>query len=191
MQWSGKNITGSQESDDEWSLEAESIWTFHEDIIGRLALPFEFLKNRVFRGEIMSVHYIPKGHHTVAPYFIVSNVHNLIDFLTSAFDAEVLSKMEIPGRGIVHCEIKIGDSIFMAGQREQVMKLSTHLYLRDVDEAYKRAIRAGGKSLGEPTNHPYGDRGAGVEDPQGNIWWISTHIEDVSEAEIIRRMSKR
>ena len=48
-----------------------------------------------------------------------------------------------------------------------------------------------GKSLNAPTDHPYGDRGAGVEDPEGNVWWISTHIEDVAEDEILRRMSQR
>src|SRR4051812_4595690 len=129
----------------------------------------------------MSVHFIPKGHHSIAPYFVVKSVHNLIDFLTTAFGAEVLTKMKLPDGRIAHAEIKIGDSIVMAGEREPAMKLSTHLYLRDVDEAYARCIKAGGKSLGEPTTHPYGDRGAGVEDPEGNIWWISTHVEDVPE----------
>jgi hypothetical protein len=38
---------------------------------------------------------------------------------------------------------------------------------------------------------PYGDRGAGVEGLKGNMWWISTHIEDVPEEEIVRRMSGR
>ena len=139
----------------------------------------------------MSVHYIPKGHHSIAPYFVVKNVHSLIDWLTSSFGAETLVKMELPDGRIQHCEIKIGDSIIMAGQREPAMKLATHLYLKDVDAAYERCLKAGGKSLYAPVTHPYGDRGAGVEDPEGNIWWISTHVEDVSEAEIIRRMSKK
>jgi uncharacterized glyoxalase superfamily protein PhnB len=138
----------------------------------------------------MSVHYIPKGHHAVAPYFVVKSVHRLIDFLTSSFRAEVLSKLQLPNGRIIHSEIKIGDSVIIAGEREPAMKLSTHLYVKDIDEAYARCLKAGGKSIHEPTNHPYGDRGAGVEDPEGNIWWISTHVEDVSEAEIIRRMSQ-
>lgn len=139
----------------------------------------------------MSVHYIPKGHHSIAPYFIVKNVHSLIDWLTSSFGAETLVKMEMPSGKIQHAEIKVGDSIIMAGQRDEAMKLATHLYLKDVDAAYERCLKAGGKSLYPPVTHPYGDRGAGVEDPEGNIWWISTHVEDVSEDEIIRRMSKK
>ena len=138
----------------------------------------------------MSVHYIPKNHHTVEPFFIVKSVHNLIDWLTSSFGAEVLSKLELPDGRLAHAEIKIGDSIIMAGERPIPMKLSTHIYLRDVDDAYNRCLKAGGKSINPPTTHPYGDRSAGVEDPEGNIWWIGTHVEDVSEDEIIRRMSQ-
>ena len=121
----------------------------------------------------------------------MKSAHRLIDWLTSSFGAEVISKMEMPDGRVAHCEVKIGDSLVMIGEREPGMKLSTHLYLKDVDEAFARAVKAGGKVLNAPVDHPYGDRGAGVEDPEGNIWWISTHIEDVSEAEIIRRMSKR
>ena len=139
----------------------------------------------------MSVHYIPKDHHSISPYFVVKNVHRLIDWLTSSFGAEVMVKIETPDRQVRHAEIKIGDSRIMAGQREPAMKLCTHLYLKDVDEAYARCLHTGGKSISPPTDHPYGDRGAGVEDPEGNVWWISTHVEDVSEEEIVRRMSAR
>lgn len=138
----------------------------------------------------MSVHYIPKGHHAVEPYFRVKNVHRLIDFLTTAFSAEVMMKLEVPERGFMHCEIQIGDSRLMAGQREDAMKLSMHIYVQDVDSAYARALHAGGKSIHAPMDMPYGDRSAGVEDPEGNVWWIATHIEDVSEAEILRRLRK-
>jgi PhnB protein len=37
-------------------------------------------------------------------------------------------------------------------------------------------------------NQFYGDRSGGVEDPTGNRWWISTHVEDVSPEELARRM---
>jgi uncharacterized glyoxalase superfamily protein PhnB len=40
---------------------------------------------------------------------------------------------------------------------------------------YKRALAAGGASLYEPTDMPYGDREGGVKDPSGNMWFIATH----------------
>jgi PhnB protein len=56
-----------------------------------------------------------------------------------------------------------------------------------VDATYKRAIAAGGTSIMEPADQFYGDRNAGVKDSAGNIWWMATHIEDVSHEEIVRR----
>ena len=35
-----------------------------------------------------------------------------------------------------------------------------------------------------------GDRNAGVNDLFGNIWWIATHTEDVSEEEIQQRANE-
>jgi PhnB protein len=33
----------------------------------------------------------------------------------------------------------------------------------------------------------YGDRSGGVTDPFGHVWYIATHIEDVSREELARR----
>ena len=46
------------------------------------------------------------------------------------------------------------------------------------------------KSIQEPANQAYGDRSGGVEDSQGNQWWVGTHVEDVSPEEIERRYSE-
>ncbi len=37
----------------------------------------------------------------------------------------------------------------------------------------------------------YGDRNGGVKDPAGNIWWIATHIEDVSPEEMEKRAKEK
>jgi len=39
----------------------------------------------------------------------------------------------------------------------------------------------------EPADMFYGDSNAGVQDPSGNYWWISTHIEDLSTEELLKR----
>ena len=39
----------------------------------------------------------------------------------------------------------------------------------------------------EPSNQFYGDRNAGVRGPDGNSWWIATHVEEVPHAELLRR----
>jgi PhnB protein len=139
----------------------------------------------------MAVKPIPDGMHTVTPYLIVSGAAKLIDFLKAAFGALETERVETP-EGIRHAQVRIGDSPIMisdANQQWKPMPTTLHLYLTDVDKAYKNALAAGGKSLREPTNEFYGDRSAGVQDQWGNMWWMATHIEDVSPEEIERRMA--
>jgi PhnB protein len=134
---------------------------------------------------------IPEGFHSVTPALRVPGVAKLIDFLTRALDAKEISRFAGPDGSIMHAEVRIGDSIVMMGEpgdRFKPLPASLHVYVPDVDATYRRAIAAGATSLREPANQFYGDRSAGVQDPCGNEWWISTHIEDVSPEEMQRRM---
>jgi PhnB protein len=62
-----------------------------------------------------------------------------------------------------------------------------HLYVQDVDATYERALDAGATSVRDVEDQFYGDRSGGVRDPGGNVWWISTHVEDVPPEELARR----
>ncbi len=130
-----------------------------------------------------SVKPIPDGYHTVTPYLIVKGAAPLIEFLKRAFDAQERLRMPRPDGTIQHAEVRIGDSVIMlaeAGGEWKPMPASIHLYLLDTDAAYQRALQAGATSLRAPADQPYGDRSAGVQDASGTIWWLATHIEDVS-----------
>jgi len=97
-----------------------------------------------------------------------------------------------PDGSIRHAEARIGDSMVMIGQAggEWKPKPNTvHVYVPDVDATYKKALAAGATSTREPVTQFYGDRSAGVEDAQGNSWWIATHVEDVSPEEMEKRMA--
>lgn len=141
----------------------------------------------------MAVNPIPEGYHSVTPYLIVSDVQGLIDFAEQAFGArDVHTMLDDEGR-IVHGEMRIGDSIIMMGQsNENFPPIPTmlHLYLEDVDAVYERALAAGATSTREPVDEFYGDRTAAVQDANGNQWWLATHVEDVSEEEMERRMAQ-
>jgi PhnB protein len=136
---------------------------------------------------------IPEGYSTITPYFIVRNAALFIDFLKNAFDAQERYLIPGPNGGIMHAEFMIGDSILMmgeAGGEWQPTFNSLYLYVPDVDAAYQSAINAGATSIQEVSNQFYGDRSGGVRDPFGNTWFISTHVEDVSEEEMEKRMAQ-
>jgi len=67
--------------------------------------------------------------------------------------------------------------------------LMAHVYVDDVDVTFAAAIGQGCVSTQEPIDQFYGDRTAGIVDSQGNVWYIATHIEDVSSEEIERRVA--
>jgi len=62
-------------------------------------------------------------------------------------------------------------------------------YVPDVDRAFERAIAAGGAVERAVQDQFYGDRSGTLRDPFGISWTIATHIEDVSEEEVNRRMA--
>lgn len=55
------------------------------------------------------------------------------------------------------------------------MATAIHMYVPDADAVYRRALEAGGSSLHEMRDQPYGDREGSVRDPLGNDWYIATH----------------
>ena len=134
---------------------------------------------------------IPKGFGTVTPFLTVTDAAKLIDFLQQAFAAQVHFRMDAPDGSVRHAEVKIGDSMVMIGQVQagQEMHSMLHLYVPDTDALYHAALAAGATSIREPADQFYGDRSAGVRDLWGNQWWMATHVEDVSQAEMERRMA--
>lgn len=138
----------------------------------------------------MAVKPIPDGYHSVTPHLTVPGVAKLIEFLKKAFDAKELGRHATPDGGIMHAEVRIGDSVVMMGEPRSggaPMPTMLYLYVPDIDAVYRRAVQAGGVSLMEPADQFYGDRKAGVRDPSGNQWWIATHTEDVAPAEMAKR----
>ena len=124
----------------------------------------------------MSISHIPKGFTSVTPYFIVSNVKDFIKFVTDAFDATQF-EMHTEEGVIRHFGFHIFGSAIEGSEASdsyQSTKISIHLYVPDCDAVYAKAIAAGGKSVYEVTDMPYGERSGGVEDPSGNSWWIAT-----------------
>ena len=131
-----------------------------------------------------------EGFTAVTPYLRATDVEKIIAFAQRAFGA-VETERATGAAGGLHCEIRVGDSMLMLGGGPMVTPaaatfMGMHYYVDDVDSVYRRAIEAGGKSLGEPADMPYGERSGFVQDPGGNHWYIATRKgEDYMEG---RRM---
>jgi PhnB protein len=136
-----------------------------------------------------TVNSVPAGYQSLIPYFAVPDAAALLEFVKTAFGAEPGHTMRGPDGLIRHAEAKIGDCVLMMGASPTSRPNTLYMYVPDVDAAYRRAMAASGaaKSLREPTNEWYGDRSAGVQDSQGNQWWLATHIEDISPEQLEKR----
>jgi PhnB protein len=113
----------------------------------------------------------PDGCHTVTPRIVTHHAKKLVEFLKKVFDASGEYRSDRPA------VVKVGDSVIMisdAGVRNAAPSF-LYVYVADADATYERALQAGSKSLEEPTETPYGDRRAMVEDPWGNTWQIAKY----------------
>lgn len=122
--------------------------------------------------------YHSEGAPTIQPYLHPTKAARLIDFIVNAFDAEETGRAEENG-SILHTTIKIADGAIEltdATNEYPPMPGTFYLYVPDVDASYKKALDAGATSIYPPTNHDYGDRGAGVKDPFGDTWYLGTPI---------------
>jgi uncharacterized glyoxalase superfamily protein PhnB len=141
----------------------------------------------------MTAKPIPDGYHTVTPYLIVEGADGLISFMKEAFGAESRGDaFRTPDGKITHAELEIGDSVVMLADAgvspdARVMTAMLHLYVEDCDATFKKAVAAGATPEREPADQFYGDRSGGVRDAFGNVWYISTHVEDVPPEEMARR----
>jgi PhnB protein len=145
----------------------------------------------------MSVQAIPAGYEAVTPYLIVRDAAGAIEFYKKAFGAtEVMRMMGNDGR-VGHAEVRIGKGIVMLAEEMQDhpgpqtlggSAVTMMFYVDDVDAQVAKAIAAGGTLKRPVADQFYGDRGGGVADPYGHVWWIATHKEDVPTEELQKRM---
>lgn len=150
----------------------------------------------------MSVSYKPEGYHSVTPYLTVDGAAKAIDFYAAAFGAVEVLRMPMGDSGkIAHAEIRIGDSHVMLSEEWPDMNIlgptsrggstsSNLIYVEDVDAAYAKALAAGATAERPPENQFWGDRMGTLVDPFGHRWSLATHVEDVAEDEMERRMAE-
>jgi uncharacterized glyoxalase superfamily protein PhnB len=126
-----------------------------------------------------------------------------MEFYKRAFGAEECSRSLAPdGTRILHAVLRFGDAYLMlsdefpefggcqAPQSLGGTTVTLHLNVPDADASFQRAVDAGATVTMPLENTFWGDRYGKLADPFGHDWSIGTHIEDVSEEEMQRRMQQ-
>jgi len=123
----------------------------------------------------------PAHHSNVSPYLIVNGAGATIDFLKEVFDAIELRRYPNDSGGLKHAEVKIDDTVIMLADPVPpdwpAVASYVHIYVRDVDATYRKALEAGAASVQEPLKKQDEDKRGGVKDPGGTTWWIATKGE--------------
>jgi uncharacterized glyoxalase superfamily protein PhnB len=139
---------------------------------------------------------IPEGFRSVTPMLVLRDARKAVEFYKKALGAEELMVMPGPdGKGVMHAEIRIGNSIVMMGEEcpgapcksAETMggsPVSFYLYVENVDEAFKVAIAAGAEVEMPVQEMFWGDRMGSVRDPFGYSWSLATHTRDLTPEEI-------
>lgn len=143
---------------------------------------------------------IPSEYRGAVPYLCVRDAKAALEFYKKAFGAKELVRIELGGR-IGHAEIEIGQARIMLCDEFRDMNFLSpetmggspfliNLFVDDVDEIFDRAVEAGARPVRPVETHFYGDRGGKLIDPFGHAWFLSTHVEDVSYADMKKRATE-
>jgi uncharacterized glyoxalase superfamily protein PhnB len=122
----------------------------------------------------------PAGYTSVAAYLIVSDAGATIRFLQAVFDAQLLRSFPDEQGRLLHSEVRIDDSVVMIADSAPEwppVPSYVHVYVRDVDATYVKALAAGAEAVQEPVKKQDEDKRGGVKDPGGTTWWIATKVE--------------
>ena len=114
------------------------------------------------------------GFRTVTPYLLPPDAE-YVDFLKNVFGG-VETAHHATSPNSFHSEVKIGDSMLMIGVGSGAsMPAMLHVFVKDVDDVYKRALDAGAASTLTMVED-YGERFCCVQDLAGNQWIIATPL---------------
>ncbi len=124
--------------------------------------------------------YKPAGYTSVAPYLIVDGAQRTIDFLVAVFDAVPLRIHRREDSTVQHGEVRIDDTVVMIADSVEgwdVIASNVHIYVKNVDDTFRKAIEHGASSVQEPIQKDDQDKRGGFRDSGGTTWWVGQQID--------------
>jgi PhnB protein len=165
-----------------------------EDFKARLKLDLERRTSMASKPAVAT-----EVRQTAVPYVCVKDAAAAIDFYKNVFGATEVMRLVGPDKKIGHAEIRIGNSsMYLSDEFPDHGALSPQtlggspvrmsLSVDDVDAVAARAVAAGAKEVRPIEDQFYGERSGQYADPFGYVWNISTVKEEISGAEMQKRM---
>ncbi|MES2019552.1 MAG: VOC family protein [Pseudomonadota bacterium] len=138
---------------------------------------------------------IPEDMHTLTPHLVCADALKAIEYYKRAFGAVEGGIMLTPDGKLMHAQIRIGDSALMLMEENKDWgaigpktlggsPVTIHLYVKDVDAVFAKAVAEGGTSKMAPADMFWGDRYGVLTDPFGHSWSVATHVKDATPEEM-------
>jgi PhnB protein len=135
---------------------------------------------------------IPDGYPRLMAVSVLNRCGEAIEFYKSVLGAKERMRMPTHDGKVAHAELQFGDSVLMLADEMEGFGVSNPrlcFYVEKCDDVFQQALAAGAISKQEPKTQFYGDRSCRFVDPFGTEWTVMTHVEDVSEEEMQKRMA--
>ncbi len=137
----------------------------------------------------------------LTPHIVVTDADAAAAWYVQAFGAEELSRVPLPGGGVMSIELAVGDTgLHLAGEfpdagivspltiggTATVLQIETD----DADALWARALEAGAEVRHELADQFWGERHGQIVDPFGHRWNIAQPLRDVTPEELAAGAAK-
>ena len=123
----------------------------------------------------------------ITPYLLYEDVDAALKFLSKAFGFKEYGESFRGDDGkLNHAAMKLGKDFVMMGcpgpkfknpnRLKQKVAVMQYVDIKNVDDHFERAKKAGAKIIEEPADTHYGARRYGAEDPQGHQWYFAAPL---------------
>src|SRR5215203_4235734 len=132
----------------------------------------------------------------IAPHIVVRDATEAAGWYATAFGAQELNRIPLPGDKVMTVALAFGDSVVHVGSEFPDMGIvsphtiggtATVLQINtdDADGLWTRAINAGAGARHELADAFWGERHGQLTDPFGHRWNIAQPLRDVPHDEIV------
>jgi len=143
-----------------------------------------------------------KQYGAVSTMLTVADVKAAAAFYQKAFGFAKRSVMNGPGGKAIHAELTLRGTTLMLGPEIPQMgsrsaktagasPASLYLLTENADQVVAKALKLGAESKGPVMDMFWGDRCGIVQDPDGYIWMVATHLAEPTPQEMKKKMKEQ